>query len=85
MTDLVDESTESTIADVSLPLFRMVPEARDFVGLDSNLLKQHKMARVNPVAHLINMSRNQCRVPSAWKTSRVTPVLKAGQKTKVEN
>ncbi len=60
-------------------------KARDVFGLDSNLLKHHKLALTHPIAHLINLSINQNSVPSAWKIAKVTPVLKAGDKTKLEN
>lgn len=57
-------------------------KARDTFGLNSDFLKTHKEALADPIAHLVNLSINQGTVPSTWKIARVTPVFKAGDKTK---
>ena len=48
-------------------------------------LKTNKEALADPIAHLANLSIKQGTVPSTWKIARVTPVFKAGDKTKSEN
>lgn len=48
-------------------------KAKDVFGL--NTIKQYKNIFAFPVAHVINMSTRQARVPSTWKIAKVTPVL----------
>lgn len=64
-----------TASEVKSILSLKNSKAKDIYGLDTNLLKSNKEV-------LINLSIKECCVPTSWK---ITPVFKAGDKTKPEN
>lgn len=81
-----DSKPVFSIGDITVPQvlkiisFIKSSKAKDAFGLESNHIKLHREALGSPIAHLINLSLKKGRVPTTWKTAKVTPVFKAGDK-----
>jgi len=76
----VDEST------VLSELLRL--KAKKATGLDnipSKLLKDSAPVIVRPLTHIFNLSLATGEVPSDWKTAKITPIYKSGNRTNVAN
>ena len=57
-------------------------------GIDSlppNLLKNSANEITYALAYLVNLSLSTATFPSEWKTAKLTPVFKSGNKTDIEN
>lgn len=57
----------------------------DVHGINTNFLKTHTDALVQPITFMVNQSISQRAVPSTWKEAIITPIFKSGSKTQVAN
>lgn len=60
-------------------------KGKDVHGIDTNFVKSHSAALVQPITFMINLSTNQKVVPSAWKVATVSPIFKTTSKTKADS
>lgn len=79
----LEEITEAEVGKIIRSL--KSSKAKDAYGLDSNFLKSNADHLIKPLTHLVNLSINQCTVPSQWKVAMVTPIFKSGAKTDMAN
>lgn len=75
--------TDTEIAKIISTLKKS--KASDVNGIDTNFLRTHAEALVQPITLLVNQSINQKTVPSVWKEAVITPVFKSGSKTQISN
>ena len=54
-------------------------------SLPPNLLKDPANETTYALTYLVNLSLSTATFPSEWKTAKVTPVFKSGNKTDIEN
>ena len=54
-------------------------------GIPARLLKDAANEISIPVAYLINLTISTCMIPSEWKTAKVTPIYKSGDKSDPNN
>lgn len=53
-------------------------KAKDCFGLDIAVIKTHNSTLIKPITHMIKLSIRVGKFPQTWKTSVMTPNLKAG-------
>ena len=64
------------------------PKRNKSCGIDSlppNLLKDSANEITYALTYLVNLSLSTATFPSEWKTAKITPVFKSGNKTDIEN
>ena len=86
-------SPQSTLSDISISeddvysaLVSLDPtKSMGIDGISPKLLKHCALALYQPLHHLFLLTFSQSYIPEEWRTHLITPILKSGVKSKVNN
>jgi len=86
-------SPQSTVSDISISeddvysaLVSLDPtKSMGIDGISPKLLKHCALALYQPLHHLFLLTLSQSYIPEEWRTHLITPILKSGDKSKVNN